>query len=404
MSDTAVSDHDAVTFDHLSPDLAGPAFWVALREVQRRGGLTWVESHGGFWAATSNEMVLRILQDWRTFSSSEGIVFPGRPTPDVMPWVMPLEIDPPRHKTYRKQVNPQLTPDKVAVHGEAIRAIADELIDAFVERGSCDISREFARLFPGTVFFRLIVECGDDDFRAVEPVARVMTFAKDAESRGEASVKLRAWAAKVLDERRHAPGTTVDDVVDAVLHLADTGEPFVAHEYQSGLSILAQGGIGTSASVIASAVWFLANDRPLQERVRRDRSLVPALVEETIRLEPPLPLVFRKVTNDVEVDGKRLQHGDWVGVFVGAANRDPSAFEQPDAFDIDRPHNRHLSFGAGPHRCIGSNLARLQIRIAMEQLVARLSPFWIPEGAVLEYATHQTRAITSMPLEFAPAG
>src|SRR5205085_10882952 len=134
----------------------------------------------GYWGATSHEVVLRIAQDWKTFSSSEGILFPGRTSPDIMPWVMPLEIDPPRHKAYRKQVNPQLTPDKVSVHAEAIRGIADELIDAFVDRGSCDIATEFARLFPGTVFFRLIVECGDADFRSVEPVARVMTFAKDA--------------------------------------------------------------------------------------------------------------------------------------------------------------------------------------------------------------------------------
>src|SRR5262245_19247635 len=139
MSHTVSPENDAVVFDHLSPDLAGPQYWDAVRALQRRGPLLWVESNGGYWAATGHEVVLRMAQDWETFSSAEGVVSPGRVTPDLMPYVMPLEIDPPRQTTYRRQVNPCLTPRVMAVHEEQIRAIADELIDAFVARASCDI-------------------------------------------------------------------------------------------------------------------------------------------------------------------------------------------------------------------------------------------------------------------------
>ena len=147
----------------------------------------------------------------------------------------------------------------------------------------------------------------------------------------------------------------------------------------------------------------LCEQPDLQERVRDDPSLIPRLIEECLRLETPLPLMFRTATRDVEVAGQHIEKGDKVGLFFGAANRDPTVFDHPGEVDLDRPHFRHMTFGAGVHRCIGSNLARLQIRVAMEQLVSRLSPFWIPEGAVIEYSTLQARGPSSIPLEFAPS-
>jgi cytochrome P450 len=396
MTDVPVADRGPAVFDHT--EMAGPQFWDALRELQRRGPLVWVESCGGFWAATSNELVVKIAQDWQTFTSSEGVAYP-RPGPELMPYLMPIDFDPPRHTAYRKQVNPWLTPKEVSAHEQQIRAIADELIDAFVELGSCDIIKEFARVFPGTVFFRLIVHCGDDDFRSVEPAARAVSFESDQQKRAEGQARMRTWAAKVLDAR--SKESCPEDIASAVLRIGDSGQPIAEHEYQSGLAILASGGIGTSASVIGAAMRILAEDRDLQQRVRANPALIPALVEETLRIEPPIPLMFRRVRRDVEIAGQQLQQGDWLALFFGAANRDPAVFEHPERVDIDRPHYRHLTFSAGPHRCIGSNLARLQIRIAMEQLLSRLSPFWLPENATFEYVSQQARSLMSMPLEFA---
>lgn len=387
-------------FDHTSPDIAGPQFWDEVHQLQAAGPLVWVENHGGFWAATSQELVTRLARDWETFSSGTGTVFPDRPSPDVMPYLMPVDIDPPRQRVYRKVVNPTLVPNQLLPLKEDIRAIADELIDTFIERGSCDIAVEFARRFPGTVFFRLIVKCSDDEFRQVEPAARDMSFAVDAETRGRSSVNLRAWAERVLKERDGDPNS--NDVISAVKRLADTGEEFADHEFHSGLSILAQGGIGTSANSIGATMRILAENPDLQARVRADLSLIPNVVEESLRLEPPLPIMFRRVTRDVEIEGQQLKENQWIALFFGAANRDPDVYEDADDFDIDRPHFRHVTFGSGVHRCIGSNLARLQIRVAMEQLVSRLSPFRIPDGASIEYASHQARGISSMPLEFHP--
>jgi cytochrome P450 len=390
-----------VAFDHTSSALAGPEYWDAVRELQRQGALTWVVSNGGFWAATTYDTVLRLAQDWETFSSAEGVAL-LRASPDVVPYIMPVDIDPPRQRGYRKQVNPHLTPKVVAEYEEEIRGIADELIDTFIDRSGCNLATDFARKFPGTVFFRLVARSTDEEFRKVEPSARVISFeSDDPEKFAQAAANLRAWASRVFESRAGEPDT--GDLVDAVRHLENTSESFVDHERLSGLQILAQGGIGTSASVIGATVRILSEHRDLQDRVRSNPVLVPALIEESMRLEPPVPLMFRTAHRDIEVAGQHVTKGDKVGLFFGAANRDPAVFDRPDEVDIDRPNNRHLSFGAGVHRCVGSNLARLQIRVAVEQLLARLSPFWIPEGAKIEYASNQARGPSSVPLEFSPA-
>jgi cytochrome P450 len=187
------------------------------------------------------------------------------------------------------------------------------------------------------------------------------------------------------------------------MHITDSDEPFEEDDLRSGLQILTQGGIGTSASAIGAIMLELSKDHALQERVRGDLSLIPAVVEETLRMEAPVPIMFRTATRDVEIEGRHIKKGDKVCLLFGAAGRDPAVFDHPGEFDLDRPHCRHITFGAGPHRCVGSNLARLQIRVAVEQLVTRLSPFRVPEGGEVVYSSRQARGPVSIPLEFSPA-
>lgn len=389
------------TFDYLSPDVQGPAYWPALDELRSEGPVTWVESNGGFWAVTSQEAVVRVAQDWETFTSAQGVAVP-RPGPEVVPYMAPIELDPPRQRAYRKQVNPTLTARSVAPFEDGIRAVADELIDSFVERGECDLSKDFARKFPGTVFFRLVLGCTDEEFQMVEPWARAISFdVPGTEAWVQALDNLREWSGTVVSAGPERTGAS--RVVEAVAHLDDTGVAFADHEHASGLQLLIEGGIGTSSSAIGVITRVLCEDPELQSRVRSDPSLIPRLVEECLRLETPLPLMFRTATRDVELYGQRIRKGDKVGLFYGAANRDPAVFDHPSQVDLNRPHERHVAFGAGVHRCIGSNLARLQIRVAVEQLVSRLSPFRIPEGATIEYFTLQARGPSSLPLVFTPS-
>jgi cytochrome P450 len=352
------------TFDHLSPAVTGPAYWDAVQELASLGPLTWVESGRGYWAATSCDLVLRLAQDWETFTSTQGVSI-TRPGFDLMPQLVPIEIDPPRQRAYRRQVNPHLTVKSLAVLEDSIRDLADELIDLFADAGECDLAVDFARRLPGTVLFRFLFHASDEDFRAVEPAARAISFESDPQKTAAGAATLRAWAAGVFASREGQP--RLDDVVTAVQCLGDSGETFADHEFLSGLQLLIQGGIGTSASAIGATMRILAEQPELQARVRADLSLVPTLVEECLRLETPLPLMFRTATRDVQILGRPIRKGDKVGLFFGAANRDPDVFERPGEVILNRPHNRHLTFGAGPHRCVGSNLARLQIRVAVRR-------------------------------------
>ncbi|ADP83453.1 cytochrome P450 [Pseudofrankia inefficax] len=396
------------TFDHLAPEVAGPRYWDAVRELASLGPLTWVSSSGGYWAATSLDLVLRLAQDWESFTSTQGVSI-TRPGFDLMPQLVPIELDPPRQRAYRRQVNPHLTVKALADLEDRIRGVADELIDGFADAGACDLAVDFARPFPGTVMFRLLFQTTDEDFRIAEPAARAISFESDPYRTAAGAGVLRQWVAGLFASRGTEP--TRDDVVTAVQRLNDgfrggqdegSDEPFVDHEFLSGLQLLIQGGIGTSASAIGATMRILAERPDLQAAVRADLSLVPALVEECIRLETPLPLMFRTATSDVEIAGRLIRKGEKVGLFFGAANRDPNVFERPDEVVLNRPRNRHLTFGAGPHRCVGSNLARLQIRVAVRRLLERLGPFHIPAGAEVTYFSLQARGPASVPLVFEP--
>jgi cytochrome P450 len=388
-----------VAFNFETAASHGPEYWDEIRELRSHGELVWVDSHGGFWAATSYELVRQVTQDWHTFSSAQGVSLP-HPGPEILPYFMPIEADPPRQRVYRHNVNPFLAPNALVKLEAAIRGIADQLIDGFVERGSCDLVAEFARKLPGTVFFQLII--GEDGalLRQLEEWARALSFDPDRDRRYEAAANMRKWAAGVLRERESR--SQIADVVDAVLHLGDGGETFEENDLWTGVTILAQGGIGTSAQLIGSTINILCEQPDLQQRVRDDLELVPRLLEEMLRMEPPVTVMFRTATRDVEIGGQQVEKGDKVGLMFSAANHDPTVFDHPEEVDIDREPNAHIAFGLGVHRCIGSNLARLQVRVAVEQLLTRLSPFRMPDGGRVEYFGGAQRGPAYLPLEFTP--
>ena len=196
------------TFDYTSEELKGAEYWDALRNLQKRGPVVWVDSLGGYWAATSYDAVLQVAQDWRTFSSADGVAL-GRPGPDALPWIMPIEVDPPRQRTYRKHMNPQFVPKMMAPHEEDIRAIADELIDTFIDAGTCDLAVDFARKFPGTALLppdRSVRGRGVPHGRAVGPNDHFRIRQPREVRRGAAN--LRAWAGRVFAARKASPGPT----------------------------------------------------------------------------------------------------------------------------------------------------------------------------------------------------
>ncbi len=395
---TAVEGRPGAEFDIYSPELRGDRYWDALTELRGHGPLVWVESLGGYWAATTYELVRQMAGDWEAFSSAQGVSLP-RPAPDVQPYIMPIEKDPPRQLLFRRKVNPHMTPAAVAGLEASIGEVADVLIDTFIEQGSCDLTLDFARKFPGTVFFRLIIPEGDDTLPLLEKWVRTLSFDPDPAKKGEAFQHMTDWSGGVLERHASDPAAG-DDIVDAILELRADDPDSTETDLITGVMLLAQGGIGTSAQLISSIVKALCDDPELQARVRGNLDLVPRLVEEVLRTEPPVTAMFRTATRDMELEGQQIRAGDKVGLFFAAANRDADVFERPDELDIDRTSNPHVAFGLGTHRCAGSSLARLQVRVAVEHLLTRLSPFGVRAGAEVEYMTASQRGPSSIPLEF----
>jgi cytochrome P450 len=383
-------------FDHHDPGLhQDPAYWDRIDELRARYPIGYSTRYGGFWFLTSYAYVLRAFQD-RTFVSSSGVSIPTPPTPRVAP----IELDLPRQRVYRRDVNPYFTVEAVKTYEAGLRRLAYRLLDEIVVERQCDMARDYARKFPSMAFFEIVLHRPLDELTRVVPLTHTITYDPDPQRKGEAMVAMMHYCEELFSQRQAAGPK--GDMLDAVMALDCDEVPFDDWLRLTGFSQLIQGGLGTSANLIGNIVRLLIDYPDIEIRVRQDRSLVDALIEEALRLHPPLNFIARSATVDTEVGDGLVRAGDRVLLVIAAANRDPDEFFSPRIPNLDRRQNRHLAFGAGIHRCIGSNLARLQVKVAIEALLDRVQGLRIPDGATIEYYSDVQRGPASFPVEFGP--
>ena len=220
------------------------------------------------------------------------------------------------------------------------------------------------------------------------------------DGRVEAFHEMETWCASYLESRDAGPRR--DDLVDTLLNELPRNLPLSRDDQVRALLLLIQGGFGTSANLLGAITRVLCERPELQERVRDQPILVPSLVEECLRLETPNPYMARYATKNTEIGGCPIAAGDWVLMMFAGANRDPRMFADPTNVDLDREVKRHLSFGVGVHRCIGSNLARLQVRVAAEELLLAIEDLRLQPDATVTYYGSQTRGVASLPVTFRP--
>ena len=382
-------------FDHLSPDLAA-ALHETLAELREHEPVAWSEEHGGFWVVTRYEDVLRVAQDWRTFSSAQGVNVPAPATPvNAIPEVM----DPPLHREFKRLINAWFTPAVVSRYEEGTRELVTRLIDAFVAEGRCEFMDAFARPLPGLAFFEHVLHAPADD------VARLNDLATAASTpthprRAEAWQGMAAWIGDLVASRR--AGGPVGDVVDAVVAARIDGRPITDHEILGVVQLLILGGLETTAGALGQFMIRFCREPAIPQMLRTRPHEIPAAVEELLRLDPPFIAIARVATCDTEIGGRRIAAGQRVLLYWASANRDEAEFACPHAFDPARASNRHLSFGAGPHRCAGSNLARMNLRIALEELVDRLPEVRLEEGAEVRFHSVLNRSPHAVPITFTP--
>jgi cytochrome P450 len=384
------------SFDHLSPALAA-SLHETLAELREREPVAWSDEHGGFWVVTRYEDVLRVAQDWRTFSSAEGV---NVPAPTVLVNAIPEVMDPPLHREFKRLISAWFTPKVVSAYEEGTRALVTRLIDGFVADGRCEFMDAFARPLPGLAFFEHVLHAPGDDVARLNDLATTASMPGHPE-RAAAWQGMAAWITDLVESRRSSgPVVTGGDVVDAVLAAEIEGRPITDHEILGVIQLLILGGLETTAGALGQFMIRFCDDPSVPQQLRERPEMLPAAVEELLRLDPPFIAIARLATCDTVIGGQRIEAGQRVLVYWASANRDGDEFACPHAFDLDRESNRHLSFGAGPHRCAGSNLARMNLRIALEELLERVREVRLADGAEIEYHSVLNRSPHAVPITF----
>jgi cytochrome P450 len=384
-------------FDHLSPELASDLH-ETLSRMRAGHPVARSDRHGGFWVVTRRDDVLRVAQDWQTFSSAHGVGVPYAPV--AVP-AIPEHVDPPRQKAYRQIINAYFTPKAVAGFEQATAALVDRLIDGFVDDGTCDFMADFARPFPGLSFFDLVLGAPADDVAMLNDATMRATNPLTPD-RAAAWSTINEWIDAFVARRRSGPRR--DDVVDAILAAHIDGEPLTHAEIIGMIQLLILGGLDTTAGALGAFMIRFCADPEIPSLLRRSPELIPTAIEELLRLDGPFLAIARTATNETEIGGRPIAEGDRVLIYWASANRDEDEFGCPHAFDLDRERNRHLAFGAGPHRCAGSHLARMNLRIAVDALVRRLEDLALRDPAQpIPFHSVLNRTPLEVPITFTAA-
>jgi cytochrome P450 len=350
----------------------------------------------GYWMVTRQADVRKVGQDWKTFSSAKGYQ-PNRP--EGLPYLYPEESDPPRHTAWRRALNPHLSPKAVAPYEDTIRSDCNTLIDRFVDRGECEFVTEFGAKLPGWAFFKNVLGVPVDDLDMLVDCVERGTFDPPEERAGHFA-RIFEYLGEYLAKRKEQPprGDMVDTIAAGVLYENDEPAPW---DHQVSILVdLTFGGIATTTYVMAGAIQHLATNSGDRDYLVDNPDTIPRAVEEFVRVFPPVVALGRTCTRDVDVAGVQMNEGDFVLLGYSAASRDPRVVENPTKIDITRDTVLHSAFGVGPHRCIGSNLARLELRVTLEEWLKRIPDFGMKPGTEPIFETGILRTMKNLQLVF----
>jgi cytochrome P450 len=347
----------------------------------------------GYYVFNRYRDVRRIGQDWRTFSSADGWMLD--PPEGNIP-ILPEDSDPPYHTAWRQVLNPYFNAKAVAKLEEHARGYAGELIDGFANRGCCEYVADFAAKLPGLILFRHILPVPVKDLP--ELFGDIDTYSFGAlEERAPAFGRVHAYLEAFLKERqKQAPQ---GDLVDVLLTgVQRDGAPCPWEDKVHTALDVVFGGLATTTHAMSGAMYEMARSSHVREAVMRDPERMHTAVEETVRLYAPVVMVARSVRSDVEVAGVDISSGERVALNYAAASRDPEVCSNPREFDVNRREVVHTAFGIGPHRCIGEHLARLEIRVAVEEFLKRIPDVALDSDGVPTFESGQLRTMTKLEL------
>lgn len=347
----------------------------------------------GYWVVHNYKDVIRCTKDWRTFSSADGFMVNR---PPGMPYFPPAEVDPPLQRALRAVLEPFLKPRAAAAFEPQVRAHANTLIDAFIERGEVEVVSEFANPLPQYVFSTAVAGM---DREELPYLLNAFSFVGPESERAQNFLNGMTRIERYMRQRQGEASR--GDIVDALLAFEHEG--FSWEDKVGTLCQLTIGGIGTTGYAFSGGLYHLATHPADRMRLINDPSVIPQALDEFLRLYLGVVNMARRVKQEVEVGGVRMQEGDRVLLSYGAACRDPSMYKEPNKVDIDRRATAHLAFGAGVHRCIGESLARVVLRFGYEEFLKRIPEFGVAADFAPEYETGSTRHMVRLPLHFTAA-
>jgi cytochrome P450 len=332
---------------------------------------------GNGYVITSRDAVEQVLKDPGVFSSAQTYKALGSALR-----LIPLTLDPPDHTRVRRVLQPFFTPRTAAKLMEPLRARLSGIIDGFAGRGSCDVVEELAVPFPADAFLALFGLPLEDRDRLIgwkdailDPAALTMVPAEPKPETVRAATELYAYLSAHIAERASGTG---EDVLTGLL--ADESDDALSHDEILGLCFLfVLAGLDTVTSSLSTMFATLATRPDLRRRIAEDPSIATDAVEELIRYDPAVPVLSRVAVEDVELYGRSVPAGTRVMVSVGAANRDTSVHGDPDTIAFGRKE-RNLTFGGGPHRCLGVHLARMELRLVLEEWHRRIPDYELAPG------------------------
>jgi len=385
----------AVRYDPFSYEIHENPYPI-YRRLRDEAPAYFDETHG-FWALARYADVHRALHDHATYCSGRGFLLE-----DIDDFTLPmlLGMDPPDHTRLRASLSRALTPRRVALLEEPIRRRCRALIETFAARGEAELIADFAGRLPMWVIARLLrVPDGDQD--RLRALADTMLHRDDA-TRGvpaagkQAAGEIYAYFERLLAER----GTDdADDLLSLLLAAERAGE--LSHLEIIGFCfLLIIAGNETTTKLLGNLAEQLTRHPAVRVRLVAEPALVPRAVEEMLRFDTSTHMMARTLTRDVELHGRRMEAGRKVALLLASANRDERRWRDPDTFDLDRDTSDHVAFGFGLHFCLGAALARLEARVALEELLARLPDFEVEPAGLVRVHSGNVRGYSAVPIRF----
>jgi cytochrome P450 len=402
MSDASIMpEHPPVTdwindFDHTDPRWTENPYpiWDELRGTCP---VVHTNRFQGVYLPTTYEAVRQIAYDTEHFSSRRVIVRDERPEIQKSA-APPITSDPPEHKPAKQLLLPPFTPEAMKKLEPRVRAICNELIDGFIADGKCDAADRYAKYIPVRAIAHMLgIPEGDSDL-FIRWIHQILELSiKDESQLIQAVQEMTGYFVGHIEARKQKP---TDDLITTLMNAKDkNGVPLDDAHVLGSLRLILIAGIDTTWSAIGASLWHLAKTPADRERLLAEPELMPMAVEELLRAYSPVTMA-REVMKETVVEGCPVKPGNMVLLSFPAANRDPTVFPDADKVVIDRKKNPHAAFGLGIHRCVGSNLARMEMTVAIEEWLKRIPEFRLDPSGPVTWSQGTVRGPRRLPILF----